>query len=78
MIINDLKADLGDAVKEKVKTVIEQTVEKKVRYEVKKAVRKLTVKLIVAGVALAGVAVLASNVGKAGKAVGLLKDKNEK
>ena len=51
---------------------------KKIRYEVKKAVRKLTVKLIVAGVALAGAAVLVSNVGKAGKAVGFLNDKNEK
>ena len=28
MIIKDLKADLGDAAKEKIKTVIEQTVEK--------------------------------------------------
>lgn len=75
MIIEDLKADLSDAAKEKIKAVIDQAVEAKVRKEVKKAVKKLTIKMIAAGVVLAGAAMLVSN---ADKVVGLLKEPNKK
>lgn len=61
MIIEDLKADLSEAARNKLKEIVSDTVDSKIQKEVKKITKKLTVKFIITGIALAGVCLLVSN-----------------
>lgn len=64
MIIEDLKADLSEAARDKLKEIISDTVEAKLQKEVKKITKKLIVQFIITGVALAGICLLAGNTDK--------------
>ena len=61
MIIEDLKADLSEAARNKLKEIVSDTVDSKIQKEVKKITKKLTIKLIITGIALAGVCLLVGN-----------------